>query len=115
MYVLHFLLTSCAGRRKLRSSVHGYLVAPFARSAADSKNVGQWMGSILASPIRGELGYAHWPQLRNLINSPIEHQIWDPLGKEDGSPDFALTVTKFVLSNTANFREKGYHQSPGLD
>ena len=30
----------------------------------DNKNLGQWMaGAHLASPIRGELGFAHWPQL----------------------------------------------------
>src|SRR6218665_664052 len=28
-----FILSSCAGRRTLRSSVHGNLVVPFARSA----------------------------------------------------------------------------------
>src|SRR6218665_16719 len=53
-------------------------------------------GAHLASPIRGELGYAHWPQLGT--------QIWDPLGKQDVCPNFALTVAKFVFSNSGNFR-----------
>src|SRR6218665_829948 len=33
-------------------------------------------GALLASPIRGELGYAHWPQLGSQIHCPIGNQIW---------------------------------------
>src|SRR6218665_1982580 len=62
-------------------------------------------GAHLASPIRGELGYAHWPQLHgNPIYCPIGHKIWGPLGKQDVCPNFALTAAKFVFSNSGNFR-----------
>ena len=51
-------------------------------------------GPHLASPIRGQLGYAHWPQLGSQsIALFIGHKIWGPLGKEDVCPYFALTVT----------------------
>ena len=35
-------------------------------------------GAHLASPIRGELRYAHWPQLGSQIHCPIGNQIWGP-------------------------------------
>src|SRR6218665_3662890 len=60
----------------------------------------------LASPIRGELSYAHRPQLGSRIHCPIGNLIWGPLGKEDVCPNFALTVCKFVFSNSGNFRAK---------
>src|SRR6218665_32340 len=63
-------------------------------------------GAHLASPIRGELIYAHWPKLGSQIDCPIGNQIWGPLGKEDLCPNFALTVGKFVFSNSGNFRAK---------
>jgi len=34
------------------------------------------------------------------------NQIWGPLGKEDVCHNFALTVGKFVFSNSGNFRAK---------
>jgi len=37
-----------------------------------------------------------------------------PLGKEDVCPNFALTVGKFVFSNSGNFRAKANPPSPGL-
>src|SRR6218665_2621265 len=39
-------------------------------------------------PLRGELGYAHRPQLGSQIHCPVAvgHQIWGPLGKEDVCP-----------------------------
>src|SRR6218665_3167577 len=40
------------------------------------------------------------------IHCPVGHQIWGPLGKEDVSPNFALTVGKFVFSNSGNFSAK---------
>src|SRR6218665_1968253 len=40
-------------------------------------------GAHLASPIRGDLGYAHWPHLGSQIHCHIGNQIWGPLGKED--------------------------------
>src|SRR6218665_2950138 len=70
-------------------------------------------GAHLASPIRGELGYAHWPQLHgNPIYCPIGNQIWSPLGKEDVCPNFALTVGKVLLSNSGNFRAKANPPKP---
>src|SRR6218665_3856373 len=42
----------------------------------------------------------------NPIYCPIGNQIWGPLGKEDVCPNFALTVGKFLLSNSGNFRAK---------
>jgi len=50
------------------------------------------------------LGYAHCPQLG--------YQIWGPLLQEDVFPNFALTVTKFVFSNSGNFRAKANLPKP---
>ena len=36
----------------------------------------------LASPITGDFGHAHWPQLGNLIHFAVGHQMWGPLGQE---------------------------------
>src|SRR6218665_564913 len=69
-------------------------------------------GAHLASPIIGELGYAHWPQLGSQIQCPIGNQIWGPLGKKDVCPNFALTVGKFVFSNSGNFRAKANPPKP---
>src|SRR6218665_685966 len=66
-------------------------------------------GAHLASPIRGELGYAHWPQLGT---QSIGHQIWGPLGKQGVCPSFALTAAKFVFSNSGNFRAKANPPKP---
>src|SRR6218665_3406626 len=74
-------------------------------------------GAHLASPIRGELGCAHWPQLGSQIYCIIGNQIWDLIGKQDLCPNFALTAAKFVFSNSGNFRAKANPpkaQSPGL-
>ena len=73
-------------------------------------------GAQLASPIRGEPGYAHRPQLGSEIHCPAGHKIWGPLGKEDVCPNFALTVGKFVFSNLGNCRAKAkiFCQSPDL-
>jgi len=57
----------------------------------------------LAGPIREELGYVHRPQLGSQIHCPYGNQIRGPLGKEDVCHNFALTVTKFVFSNSGNF------------
>ena len=78
----------------------------------DSKYVGQWMGTHLASPIMGELGYADRPQLGYQIYCPIENQFWGPLGKEDVCPNSALTNTIFVFSNSGNFRAKANPPKP---
>src|SRR6218665_999000 len=69
-------------------------------------------GAHLASPIRGELGYAQRPHLGSQIHCPIGNQVWDPLGKEDVCPNFALTVGKFVFSNSGNFRAKANPPKP---
>src|SRR6218665_3671415 len=69
-------------------------------------------GAHLASPIRGELGYAHWPHLGSQIHCPIGNQIWGPLGKHDVCPNFALTAAKFVFSNSGNFRAKAHPPKP---
>src|SRR6218665_1245046 len=69
-------------------------------------------GAHLANPIRGELSYAHWPQLSSQIHCSIGNQNWGPLGKEDVCPNFALTVGKFVFSNSGNFRAKANPPKP---
>src|SRR6218665_192541 len=62
------------------------------------------MGAHLTSPIRGELGYAHRPQLGSQIYCPIYwNQIRVPLPYY-GKKIFALTVNKFVFSHSGNFR-----------
>src|SRR6218665_1988531 len=53
-------------------------------------------GAHLASPIRGELGYAHWPQLGSQIPCPFGNQIWGPLGKEYVCPNgWQICVQQF--------------------
>src|SRR6218665_1973407 len=69
-------------------------------------------GAHLASPIGGELGYAHWPQLGSQIHCPIWNQIWGPFGKDDVCPNFSLTVGKFVFSNSGGFRAKANPTKP---
>src|SRR6218665_2328343 len=69
-------------------------------------------GAHLASPIRGELGYAHRPQLGSQIHCPIGNQIWGPLGKDNVCPNFSLTVGKFVFSNSGNFRANANPPKP---
>src|SRR6218665_1486077 len=48
----------------------------------------------------------------NPIYCPIGHQIWDPLGKQDVCPNFALTAAKFVFSHSENFRAKTNPPNP---
>ena len=69
-------------------------------------------GAHLTIPIRGELGYAHRPQLSSQIHCPVGNQSWGPLGKEDVCPNFTLTVGKFVFSNSGNFRAKANLPKP---
>src|SRR6218665_2468468 len=69
-------------------------------------------GAHLASPITGELGYAQRPHLGSQIHCPIGNQIWGPVGKEDVCPSFALTVGKFLFSNSGNFRAKAIPPKP---
>src|SRR6218665_1591225 len=57
----------------------------------------------LASPIRGELGYAQWPQSGSQIHCPIGNQI---------CPNFALTAAKFLFSNSGNSRSKANSPKP---
>ena len=64
-------------------------------------------GAHLASPIRGELGYAQWPQLGSQIHSPIGNQ-----RKDDVCPNFALTAAKFMFSNSGNSRAKANSPKP---
>src|SRR6218665_824683 len=83
-----------------------------ARLFPDSKNLGPMNGAHLASPINGELGYAHRPQLGSQFHCPIGNQIWGPLGKEYVCPNFALTLRKFVFSNMGTFRAKANPPKP---
>src|SRR6218665_951991 len=78
------------------------------------QKINEMNGSHLASPIRGELGYAQWPQLGSQIHSPrpIGYQIWGPLGKDDVCPNFALTAAKFLFSNSGNSRAKANSPKP---
>src|SRR6218665_2569705 len=69
-------------------------------------------GAHLASPIGGEIGYAHRPQFGPQIHCPVGNKIWGPLGKEDVCPNFALMVGKFVFSNSGNFMAKANPPKP---
>ena len=51
-------------------------------------------GVHLASPIKGGLGYAHWPQLGTQFIALLGSKF----GETDVCPNFALTVAKFVFS-----------------
>src|SRR6218665_131721 len=73
-------------------------------------------GAHLASPIRGELNWlCSLAPAGNPIYCPIGHQIWGPLGKQDLCPNFALTATKFLFSNSGNFRAKADPQNSSAD
>src|SRR6218665_2296364 len=63
------------------------------------QKINEMNGAHLASPIRGELGYAHWPQLGTQF---IANKM------------FALTKTaaKFLFSNSGNFRAKANPPKP---
>src|SRR6218665_2296723 len=67
-------------------------------------------GAHLASPIRGALGYAHWPQLGSQIHCPIGNQIWGPLGKQDLCPNLANLCSAI----RATLGQRQIRQSPGL-
>jgi|SRR6218665_618938 len=49
---------------------------------------------------------------------PNGYRIWGPLGQEDVCHNFALTLPKFLFSNSSNFKAKAKAkanpQSPGL-
>ena len=68
------------------------------------------IGAHLASPIMGNLGYAHRPQLGKVIHSIFGEPNFGPSGQEDVCTNFALT--KFVFSNSGNFREKANPPKP---
>ena len=55
-----------------------YMATVVGRFGANCRNTG--MGKIV---IRGELGYAHWPQLGSQIHCPIRSKIWGPLRQTD--------------------------------
>ena len=88
------------------------LVAPILNTVPKQQSFRAMTGAHLANPIRGDLGYAHWPHLENLIHFPIGHQISGPLGQEDVWTNFTLTVTKFVFSNSGNFMAKANPPKP---
>ena len=70
--------------------------------APDSKNLGQWMGPIWQDQLGESLVMLIGPSWAPKFIA----QIWGPLRKEDVCPNFALTVGKFVFSNSGNFRAK---------
>src|SRR6218665_897617 len=65
-------------------------------------------GAHLASPIRGELGYAHWPQLGTQFIALLGTKF----GAHWGNKNFALTAAKFLFSNSGNFRAKAIPPKP---
>jgi len=76
------------------------------------KNV-HFTGDILnGRPFKGELSYAHGPQLGSQIHCSIGNQIRGPLWKENVCHNFALTVNKFVFSYWGNLRAKANPPKP---
>src|SRR6218665_2897328 len=72
-------------------------------------------GAHLASPIRGDLGYAHRPHLGSQIHCPIGNQIWGTLGKEGVCPNFTLYGWANLCSTIrATLGQRQIRQSPGL-
>src|SRR6218665_2494213 len=72
-------------------------------------------GAHLASPIRGDLGYAHRPHLGSQIHCPIGNQIWGTLGKEGVCPNFTLYGWANLCSAIrATLGQRQIRQSPGL-
>src|SRR6218665_1597156 len=65
-------------------------------------------GAHLATPIRGELGYAHWPQLGTQFIALLGTKF----GAHYGNKMFAITAAKFVFSNSGNFRAKANPPKP---
>src|SRR6218665_537265 len=71
-----------------RSTIHyASAMRIFNKSLPKQQKINEMNGAHLASPIRGELGYAHWPQLGSQIHSPTGNQIWGRLGKDDVCPN----------------------------
>src|SRR6218665_974971 len=66
------------------------------------QKINEMNGAHLVSPIRGELGYAHWPQLGTQFIAILGTKF----GPHYGNKMFALTAAKFLFSNSGNFRAK---------
>ena len=67
-------------RLVVRIHVHVYSVGLYvmfmrAYGYVSQQKINEMNGAHLASPIRGELGYAHWPQLGTQFNSLLGTQI----------------------------------------
>src|SRR6218665_349827 len=93
---------------RVRACVHIYIYTKPRQQKFRAMN-----GAHLASPIRGELNWlCSLAPAGNPIYCPIGHQIWGPLGKQDVCPNFALTATKFLFSNSGNFRAKADPPKP---
>jgi len=73
---------------------------------------GNLLGRWLASSIRGELGYAHWPRLGYKFIALLGTKLIGPIRARRYCPNFALTATKFMLSNSGNFRAKANTLKP---
>src|SRR6218665_3800305 len=81
------LMSWAASRSSHRCTAAEYNI----RIQPRQQKINEMNGAHLVSPIRGELGYAHWPQLgTHAIYCPIGHQIWAPLGKQDVCPNLNL-------------------------
>src|SRR6218665_1536834 len=92
-------MDACGLRVRACVCVHIYIYRP---TKPRQQKFRAMNGAHLASPIRGELGYAHWPQLGTQFIALLGTTFWAHWGNKM----FALTVTKFVFSNSGNFRAK---------
>src|SRR6218665_2397987 len=91
--------------------MHSYVL--LTRCQPRQQKIHEMNGAHLASPIRGELGYAHWPQLgTQFIAYWAPNLFLGPLGTQVVCPNFALTAAKFLFSNTGNFRAKANPPKP---
>src|SRR6218665_979650 len=65
------------------ASTHTFTPISPVRNLPRQQKLWEMNGAHLESPIRGELGYVHRPQLFSQIHCPIVNQIRGPSGKED--------------------------------
>src|SRR6218665_1883624 len=102
-------MAACGPRVRACVCVHIYLYTKPRQQKFRAMN-----GAYLASPIRGELGYAHWPQLGTQFIALLGTKFRGPLGKQDVCPNFALTAANFCSAIRATLGQRQIRQSQSL-
>src|SRR6218665_1259439 len=84
---IHHDLINCSQNTRLNSLILGL---PLENSHPRQQKFRAMNGAHLASPIRGELGYAHWPQLGTQFIALL--RMGTKFGAHYGNKMFALTL-----------------------